>query len=231
MNQSSPLVTVCVPSYNYAEFLRPCLASVLSQSFRDFELLVVDDASTDDSARVAESFNDPQVRVVRHARNAGAVQTWNHGLTLARGEYIGFLCADDCFRPDKLQHQVAALQSHPEVALVHADGEWMDERGERREGQASSAAFRSVFPPAVRAHLASDHVVRPPSELPRLAAGYNYIHLSSALFRRRAATEVGGFDPTFPYAADWDLWLRLAAHHGVAYLARPLTAIRLHVAT
>jgi glycosyltransferase involved in cell wall biosynthesis len=228
MNPSSPLVTVCVPSYNYADLLRPCLESVLSQSFRDFELLVVDDASTDDSARVTESFNDPHVRVVRHARNVGAVQTWNHGLALARGEYVGFLCADDCFRPDKLKYQVATLQLYPQVALVHADGEWMNERGEKQEGQESSAAFRSVFPPEVRAYLETDHVVRPPLELPRLAAGYNYIHLSSALLRRRAAAEAGGFDPTLPYAADWDLWLRLAAHHGVAYLARPLTAIRLH---
>ena len=102
----------------------------------------------------------------------------------------------------------------------------MSVTGDRR--QASNAAFRSVFPSAVQAHLASDHVVRAPLELPRLAAGYNYIHLSSALFRRRAAAQVGGFDPAFPYAADWDLWLRLAAHHGVVYLARPLTAIRLH---
>ncbi len=217
-----PLVSVCVPSYNYEEFLPRCLDSVLSQSLHEFELLVVDDASTDESARVAESYDDPRVRVVRHTRNLGAVATWNHALSLARGDYVGFVCADDYVLPDKLRGQVEAITAHQEVALVHADGVWVGPDG------APETSFRSVFPPELQAYLGSDHRTHAPLELPRLAAGYNYVHLSSALFRRRAAAELGGFAPAFPYAADWDLWLRLAARHGIAYVAQPLTAVRRH---
>lgn len=222
MSGRVPLVSVCVPSHNYVEFLGRCLDSVLAQSFREFELLVVDDASTDDSVRVAESYDDPRVRIVRHSRNVGAVETWNHALALARGEYAGFLCADDYFLPDKLSRQVEVIAAHPDVALVHADGEWVSQDG------VPEASFRSAFPPELQAHQESDHVVLAPLELPRLAAGYNYIHLSSALFRRRAVANLGSFSPAFPYAADWDLWLRLAARHGIAYVAQPLSAIRRH---
>ena len=219
---SRPLVSVCLPSYNYADFLRPCLDSVWAQTLPDFELVVVDDASSDGSIDIICSYNDPRLRLTRHPERAGAVSTWNHCLELAQGQYVSYLCADDFFLPDKLERQIVVLEGTPEVSLVHANGYWAGEDGVQQ------APFSSVFPPDLQVHLSTDYVMSAPLELPRLAAGYNYVHLSSAIFRRSTAVALEGFSPRFPYAADWDLWLRLAARGAVGYVARPLAAYRRH---
>jgi glycosyltransferase involved in cell wall biosynthesis len=219
---SRPLVSVCLPSHNYAEFLRSCLDSVWGQTFPDFELVVVDDSSSDGSADIIRSYHDPRLRLIRHAEQAGAVPTWNHCLELAQGQYVSYLCADDVFLPDKLERQIVVFESTPEVSLVHANGYWAGADGVRQ------VLFSSVFPSELQAHLSTDYVTPAPLEVPRLAAGYNYVHLSSAMFRRSTAVALAGFSPRFPYAADWDLWLRLAERGVVGYVACPLAAYRRH---
>lgn len=222
MNGRSPLVSVCLPSYNYAPFLPQCIDSVQQQTCSDFELIIIDDASTDESWEIIQACRDPRIRSERHRSRLGAVVTWNRCLELAQGEYVSFLCADDFFLPDKLQCQVDVLLQDTSIGLVHTDGYWVTESGER-EG-----IFSEVFPAGLQDYLADDHVTPAPIELRRLAGGYNYIHLSSAMFRREWALEAGGFSTHFPYAADWDLWLRLAERHTVGYLACPLAIYRRH---
>ncbi len=215
-------VSVCVPSYNYAHFLGGCLSSVLAQSGGDFELIVVDDCSTDGSEEVIRSFDDSRLRYLQNETHLGHIRTWNSLLSLARGEYVCFLCADDLFLPRKLEVQAALLDDNPPVGLVHSDGHSIDAAGEL------ISPFRSRFPPDLEAYLALDHVRRGRQEFRRLAAGYNYVHLSNAMFRRASLDEVGAFDQAFPYAADWDLWLRLLLKYDVAYVAEPLSCIRWH---
>ena len=221
MNRA-PGVSVCVPSFNYARFLQSCIDSVLRQSYTDFELIVVDDASHDESVRVIGANHDPRIRFVSHDERRGAIQTWNHCLAMARGDYVSFLCADDLFLSGKLQFQVAALDANPSIGLVHADGFWADESATRE------CLFSTVFPDDLRTYLSEDHVSPAPQGLRLLAAGYNYIHLSNAMIRRDCIEDIGGFSPYFPYAADWYCWLRIAARHSVAYLARPLAVYRRH---
>lgn len=223
-NRRAPLVSVCLPSFNYARFLPGCLAGVLCQTLPDWELVAVDDASTDSSWSVLAAHVDPRFHLERHEVNLGAIATWNHCLRLARAPYVAFLCADDLFYPSKLERLVAAIDAIPSVGLVHAEGDWLDEQGR------PAIRFSKVFPSPLQAHLSADHVSAGSEELRRLAAGYNYVHLSSALFRRDLALQSGGFDPRYPYAADWELWLRLAALGDVAYLNEPLAGYRRHAA-
>ena len=215
-------VSVCLPSYNYARFLGEAIASVLAQTYQDFELIIVDDASSDGSEEIIHRFPDQRVRFFRHEANLGPVRTWNRCLSLARGEYLCFLCADDLFRPRKLEVQSALLERNPQACLVHSDGFAIDAAGKRM------ALFRARFPGALQSHLAESHVSKGREEFKRLLAGYNYIHLSSAMFRRRCWEEVGGFDERFPYAADWDFWLRLALVGDVAYTPELLFSVRWH---
>ena len=222
MNGHTPLVSVCLPSYNYAPFLRQCIDSIQEQTCSDFELIIIDDASTDESLQIIQTYRDSRLRFERHPNRLGSVVTWNHCLELGQGEYVSFLCADDFFLPDKLQRQIDVFQQDASTGLVHTDGYWVTESGEQER------AFSQVFPADLQDHLAEDHTTPAPMELRRLAGGYNYIHLSNAMFHRRWAIEVGGFSTHFPYAADWDLWLRLAERHTVGYLARTLATYRHH---
>ncbi|MFB0546161.1 MAG: glycosyltransferase, partial [Anaerolineae bacterium] len=215
-------VSVCLPSYNYARFLGECMASVLAQTHGNFELIVVDDCSTDDSDRIIRSFSDSRIRYARNEANIGMVRNWNRCLSLARGDYVCFLCADDTFLPRKLEVQVDLLDRYPEVGLVHSDGYSIDAAGE------ATRLFRSRFPLDLQEYLSLDHIHVSPEEFKRLVAGYNYIHFSNAMFRRECYQAVGGFDEGFPYAADWDLWLRISLHYDVAYVTEPLSCERWH---
>lgn len=215
-------VSVCLPSYNYAYFLGEAIASVLAQTYGDFELIIVDDASTDGSEEVIHGFSDRRVRFFRNEVNSGAIRTWNRCLSLVRGEYICFLCADDLFLPRKLEAQTVLLDRYPDACLAHSDGFSIDAAGERE------SLFRSRFPGELQSYLAMSHINPGREEFKRLLAGYNYIHLSSAMFRRRCWQEAGNFDERFPYAADWDFWLRLVLLGDVAYMPESLFCVRWH---
>lgn len=117
-----PKVTVFVPVYNREAYIGAAIESILGQSFSHFEILLVDDGSTDRSVEVLRSYDDPRLRVVCHEHNLGIPQTRNRGLELAQGEYIALLDSDDIAQPDRLQHQVAFLDRHPDIVQV---GGWV----------------------------------------------------------------------------------------------------------
>ncbi len=114
-----PKVTVLTPVYNREQYIATAIESVLAQSFTDFELLLIDDGSTDGSAEILRSYTtDPRVRVVRNEQNLGIPQTRNRGIDLARGEYVAMLDSDDWAYPCRLETQVAFLDRHRDVAVV-----------------------------------------------------------------------------------------------------------------
>ena len=127
---SSPLVSFVVLSYNFAPFLEECIASILNQEHNyDIEIVLVDDASSDDSDVVLRSFQDRRITVIRHERNLGHIATVTDGLSHARGKYIARIDGDDRYQPTFLSHVVPILESHPEVGLTYGDAAIMDERG------------------------------------------------------------------------------------------------------
>jgi glycosyltransferase involved in cell wall biosynthesis len=130
----SPHVSIVIPSYNHAPFLRACLESVRVQTFEDWEVILVDDGSTDDSLEIARDFGE-RVRIFRNERNLGTYGTQQRGLEEARGESVAILNSDDLWHPEKLASQVHLLESHPEVPYCYTLGWMVDESGAERRGE------------------------------------------------------------------------------------------------
>jgi glycosyltransferase involved in cell wall biosynthesis len=196
---ASPLFTVVMPSYNTARLVGSAIKSVLAQTCGDFELIVVDDGSTDDTAAQIRRFEaDPRVRGVRR-ENGGPAAARNTGIERATGEYVSFLDSDDLWMPNYLEAMERALQEDLDAGLAYTDA-WVfnDETRLILRGTAMS----SVHPPHV-----------PPTDhyelLERLVRG-NFI-FSSATVRRSVVDRVGLFDTRLRATEDWEMWLRVVA--------------------
>lgn len=128
INNASVLVSVIMPAYNVARFIEAAISSVLSQSLTDWELLVIDDCSTDNTYEIAAKMEDPRIQVLRNEKNSGVARTRNRGIELAKGKYIAFLDSDDIWHPQKLERQIARLESagaditYCSYAIIDANG-------------------------------------------------------------------------------------------------------------
>jgi glycosyltransferase involved in cell wall biosynthesis len=201
---SGPAITVVMTVYNGLPFVEEAVDSVLGQDFDDFELVVVDDGSTDGTADVLARRSDPRLYLHRRPHQ-GRVAALNHALALARGRYVANLDADDVALPGRLALPVRFLDEHPEVAAV------------------GSAVVARVGRPGVRRLPRSDRALRW-SFLLR-----NPVFNSSVTFRTSALAEVGGYDPAWTdMLLDADLLLRLGRRHKLANLGVPLAAKRRH---
>jgi glycosyltransferase involved in cell wall biosynthesis len=203
-----PRVTVVVPTYNRGQFVAEAIQSVLEQTFRDFELIVVDDGSTDDTTAVVGCFTDPRLHYV-YQTNQERSAARNHGLRLAQGEYVAFLDSDDVWLPTKLEHQVTLLDARPAVGLVYT-GAYIF------EGQRTFTEQRPRWRgQALKALLMEDNVVCGSA--------------STALVRRACFDRVGGFDENLRACEDWDMWLRIvAAGYEFDFVPQPLARCRVH---
>jgi len=201
----APLVSVVIPAYNAAWCVRRAVDSVLAQTFRDFELIVVDDGSTDETGEALAGYGEA-IRLVRQA-NGGLSSARNAGIAAAIGRYVAFLDADDWWLPAKLARQVALMEARPELVFCSTttiaqtpDGQVLREwRCAADEGQALERIFQ------VNAFVAGSG--------------------SAVLARREAFTRVGGYDETLRSLEDIDMWMRLAAIGGYACIDEPLTVI------
>jgi glycosyltransferase involved in cell wall biosynthesis len=199
-DRSAGLISVVIPCYNQAHFLSEAIQSVLSQSYTDFEVIVVDDGSTDDTAEVALGYvaADRRVRLIRQ-ENRGLAGARNRGLAASRGEYVVFLDSDDRLVEEALEVGVRELASHPECAFVS---------GHYRPISADGDPYAVPR----RARIDEDHYLALLRD--------NYISMpASVMYRRWVFEEVGGFNGSVDAAADWDLYLRVARrfpifHHG-----------------
>jgi glycosyltransferase involved in cell wall biosynthesis len=210
------VVSVCIPTYQGAEFLAACIASVLNQSFREFELIIVDDCSTDDTVQVAQRFDDSRIRLYRSSTNGGAEANWNTCLGYARGKYIKFLPQDDLLSPDCLSSQVMVLEADvaQELALVFCSRTVIDAGGK--------AYMTRGLPKRFGGRIPSQELIRR-----TVRAGTNVIGEPGAvLFRRVASSRVGRFDGSLGYVIDLDFWARLLSHGDAWYLPAPLASFR-----
>jgi len=210
-----PRVSVVVTCYNYGRFVAEAVDSLLGQTFADLEVIVVDDASPDDSRAVLQAryADHPRVRLVLHDVNRGHIRSYNEGLGLAGGEFMGVLAADDfCLRSDAVERQVAIFDAHPRVGFVYTAYAMVD---------VESRPFRTFQP------FPADYVRDGFDEFRSLMYA-NYVPHSGTLVRRSAHSEVGWYDAALPHAGDWDLWLRVAARFDVGYIAEQLFAYRVH---
>jgi len=203
-----PRVTVVMAVYNAAQFLHEALASVLAQTYRDFELIVVDDASSDSSLAIAESFHDSRVRIIRHETNKSASLSRNDALAVARGEFVAIMDADDVCAPTRLERQVAFLDAHPLVGLVGcAVYDNID---------ASGAVLHTSYAPEENEAIQRIMMER-----------WCFFH-SSLMFRRALYEQVGGYRKEFEPAEDHDFILRILEHSQAHNLNERLVSYRLN---
>lgn len=210
-----PTVTFVVPCYRLAHLLGECLESILTQSYREIEVLVMDDCSPDDTPAVARSFGDDRVRHVRNEPNLGHLRNYNKGIGLARGKYIWLISADDRLRsPEAVARYVHAMERHPDAGYAICPGVSLE------NGRETSVIRYS--------HLGDTDRVYRPGEFVRELAVENRVLAAAGMVHRRCYEERGAFPLDLPFAGDWYLWALFALHYGVAYIAEPLVNYREH---
>lgn len=215
----TPKISICMPIYNNASYLSEAIDSVLSQEFQNFELLIIDDCSTDNSAVIAGKYakKDQRVRFIRNHKNLGMVHNWNRCLELAQGEYIRFLFGDDFFSsPDALALMLEAMQKYPDTVLVASARSIVDEQSNIIERITN---FSNYFTAEGRDLICQ--CVR------RINRDHNLIGEPSAvMFRKAVATR--GFDVRYRQLVDLEMWFHIMEQGKFVYLAEPLCSFRHH---
>lgn len=205
-HKKAPLVTVLMPVYNGERHLAAALDSILAQTFVDFELLVIDDGSTDDSAAIVQHYADSRIRLERSKCNLGVVAALNRGLGLARGEFIARMDCDDISLPTRLTRQVEFLSHHPEVI---ACGTWM-----RTFGVSEEQIWKApIDHEDIKARLLFESCLFHPT-----------VMLRTEVLRQHQIQ----YDESFRHAEDFDLWTRLVKLGRLANLDEILLQYRLH---
>ena len=198
-----PLVSVIIPTYNRWPMLRDAVASVLTQTFKNFELIIVDDGSTDETAHELAQYGASLRLVSQHNRGVAAAR--NAGVRVAKGEYIAFLDSDDLWLPKKLEVQTAFMQRNEGINICQTEEIWI-RRGIRVN-------------PRQKHHKPAGNIFRPSLDLCLVSP-------SAVMMTRRLFQETGGFDETFRVCEDYDLWLRIAVNYPVALVPAALVVKR-----
>jgi glycosyltransferase involved in cell wall biosynthesis len=211
---TAPLVTVLMAVHNGAAYVDAAIDSILRQTFTNFEFLIVDDASTDDTPRRIAAFRDPRIRVVRNDVNLGLTRSLNRGLGMARGPLVARQDADDVSHAGRLAAQVAFLEREPDVVVLGTQGRYIDSRGRVRRVAPWPKSTSNL---AIRWQLLFDGP---------------FIH-SSVMFRTAIIwNDLGGYDESFVTSQDFELWSRVRSR-GFAMRNLPATLVdfRLHAAS
>jgi glycosyltransferase involved in cell wall biosynthesis len=212
------LVSVMIPTYNYARFLPDAVDAALAQTYPNIEVVVSDNASTDGTAElVAERYGaEPRVRYVRNDTNIGLVPNFNRALALARGEFVQWVSADDWILPDHIARLMSVFDQHPQLDVVYTRNYAADASGRAYAVKGDETLYPVDY-------------VDARDELPPMLYGVCQVCLPTALFRRALFDELGPMDEAIAIAADWELAVRLAlARKRFAYVSEPTACIRAH---
>jgi glycosyltransferase involved in cell wall biosynthesis len=210
------MVSVLMPSFNYAHYLPTAIESVLSQRYSDLELIIVDDCSTDESWDIAQKYKrlDSRVVSVRHDRNGGLAATRNTALAASSAQFVALCDADDIWLPHKLAAQLGCFRSGDGHGVVHSDGWIIDDKGHR-----SGGLFSDLF------HREGQ---RTSGDLFTELCRRNFICVPTVTLRREAILDVGGFEKGLRSLEDWVCWTKIARKYKSYYLDEPLVEYRLH---
>ena len=199
-----PLVSIITPSYNHVRFIEAAMRSVLEQDYPQIEYIIVDGGSTDGSLEIIRGYADRLAWWVSEP-DRGQTDAINKGFTRARGSILAWLNSDDTYEPGAVTEAVEALLSRPDAGMVYGNANFIDENG-RITGR---------FPAAQ-------------TDYTRLRRGYVHIPQQASFFRARLWHQVGPLDPSFFFAMDYDLWVRLAGLASLVYVPRTWANFRLH---
>ena len=195
----SPKVSVIVPTYNRANRLEGTLRSIVSQTYQDFELIVVDDGSTDNTSKVIESF--PSAQYLPMKKNSGVSKARNIGLACAKGEFICFLDSDDLWKEKKLEIQIHWMESNTDNQVCYTDEIWV-----RNGVRVNQMNKHRKYTGDIFRHCLALCIVSP----------------SSVMIRAKLFSEIGNFDESLPACEDYDLWLRIAVKYAFHFIEEPL---------
>jgi len=204
LNSTFPLVSIVTPSFNQARYLEATVRSVISQDYARLEYIIVDGGSTDGSVGIIQK-HESQLAWWVSEKDQGQTDAINKGFAGARGEILAWLNSDDTYEPGAISSAVNFLLAHPEVGLVYGDANYINMDG----------SMIGRFPAAQ-------------TDLMRLRRGYVHIPQQTAFFRASLWRAVGPLDPSFYFAMDYDLWVRLATRSQVKYIPQKWANFRLH---
>lgn len=208
MGKNVPTVSVIIPTYNRAHLVKRGIRSVLAQTYGDFELIIVDDASKDNTREVIKSFDDKRIRYIRHKENRGAPATRNTGIRIARGVYIGLLDDDDEWLPTKLEKQIAKFgEVSSKVGLIYSGLEVM-----RADGHTIETIYYPKYRGDVRVRLLLGTTIGSPTPL----------------IRTECFNKAGVFDESLKSCQDWDMWKRISEHYDFDFVPEVLARMYLH---
>ncbi len=200
-------VTVLMPVYNGAQFLKDAIESVLNQSFSDFEFLIINDGSTDNSREIIESFTDQRIRLINQ-ENLGLAATLNKGVALAKSDLIARIDSDDNCRPDRLSKQYSLFAKKPDLVLVGSNIRYIDENGNDKGKSISPSSHQAIT---------------------KLLTRGNYIYHPTVMFKKDAVLAAGGYDERIGcYFEDYALWLKLSTIGKFEILPQCLVDYRVH---
>jgi glycosyltransferase involved in cell wall biosynthesis len=198
-----PTVSIIIPTYNREHLLGRAIQSVLDQTYQNFELIIVDDGSTDDTERLVKSFNSEKIRYIRHGENKGPSAARNTGIQSAKGDYIAFQDSDDEWMPRKLEKQMRTFETaQPEVGIVYTDFIFI-------------TTNKRKFMPAAGVSPKDGDIFS------NLLKG-NFVSLQATVVKRECFERAGIFDERFPPLADWELLLRMSRHYQFKCINEPL---------
>jgi glycosyltransferase involved in cell wall biosynthesis len=210
-----PAVSVIVPCYNAGKYVQQSVESILRQSWEDLELIIVDDASRDNSVEVIKELagRDARIKLLVHDRNCGVSRSRNDGLRAAQGDFIAFCDADDVWKPEKLKSQIEFLANNPAYDVAYCDAQIID-----ATGALTGRLFSGQFPPPLN----------PSGDLFEELCTRNFINMQTVCLRRDAAGQAVFFDEGIRWVEDWWQWIRLSRSHRFVYDRRPLAQYRVH---
>ncbi|MGK0290394.1 MAG: glycosyltransferase involved in cell wall biosynthesis [bacterium] len=207
----SPLVSIIMPAYNASETILESIQSVLMQTYQNWELLIIDDGSSDNTYEKVLTIQDSRIKAFKE-KNKGVATTRNQGIKLAQGKYIAFLDSDDFWLKNKLDYQINYFENTKDnIGLVHSNYKEFDKNGEY-----SPKPLKHIKNLKIEGNIYEDLVV------------YDFIATLTVIVTKEALNIVGGFDENLSVAEDWDLWIRITKKFKVGYISKPLAKYRLN---
>ncbi len=202
-NSNNPEVSVIIPTYNRAHLIKRAIQSVLNQTYQNFEIIVVDDGSVDNTEEVVKNFNNQKIRYIRYNENKGVAAARNTGIKATRGDYIAFQDSDDEWFPNKLERQMEVFKNvSPEVGVVYT-GTWRIRNNER------------IYLPLFTGKQREGNICKELKE--------NFVMPApAAIVKKECFNRVGMFEERLPRLVDWELWLRISKYYEFKYISEPL---------
>jgi glycosyltransferase involved in cell wall biosynthesis len=209
-------ISVVIPSYNHEKFIAEAIQSVLDQTYQDFEIIIVDDGSTDGSIEQIRTFSDPRIKLILHKKNRGAAEAMRTALERAKGEYIAVLSSDDMFLPDKLEKQVKFLDENSQYGAVFSYVELIDEH--RHQFTNKNHSYYKKFEQQNRDRY---------QWLNYFFYHGNALCHPSVLIRKSCYDKIGLYDERFAQLPDFDFWVRFCLNYELSIIPEKLVKFRI----